>query len=67
MTASGWDVLAPIYFRARRVNDRAMAYRNAIRLSRPEPGPARWRLAETLMVVSDGVVTEEARRCWNNR
>ncbi|WP_431197543.1 c-type cytochrome biogenesis protein CcmI [Rhizobium leguminosarum] len=57
----GWDVLAPIYFRTMRVNDAQVAYRNAIRLL----GPSAVRLdglAETLMAVSDGVVTEEARQ-----
>ncbi|MDC7743694.1 c-type cytochrome biogenesis protein CcmI [Rhizobium sp. BC56] len=57
----GWDVLAPIYVRMMRVNDAQVAYRNAIRLL----GPSAVRLdglAETLMAVSDGVVTEEARQ-----
>ncbi|WP_432417049.1 c-type cytochrome biogenesis protein CcmI [Rhizobium leguminosarum] len=57
----GWDVLAPIYFRTMRVNDAQVAYRNAIRLL----GPSSVRLdglAETLMAVSDGVVTDEARQ-----
>ncbi|WP_430523307.1 c-type cytochrome biogenesis protein CcmI [Rhizobium binxianense] len=57
----GWDVLAPIYVRTMRVNDAQVAYRNAIRLL----GPSAVRLdglAETLMAVSDGVVTEEARQ-----
>ncbi|WP_432444325.1 c-type cytochrome biogenesis protein CcmI [Rhizobium leguminosarum] len=57
----GWDVLAPIYFRTMRVNDAQLAYRNAIRLLGPSPVRLDG-LAETLMAVSDGVVTEEARR-----
>ncbi|MBY5738733.1 c-type cytochrome biogenesis protein CcmI [Rhizobium leguminosarum] len=57
----GWDVLAPIYFRTMRVNDAQLAYRNAIRLLRPSPARLDG-LAETLMAVSDGVVTEEARQ-----
>ncbi|PDT21094.1 c-type cytochrome biogenesis protein CcmI [Rhizobium hidalgonense] len=57
----GWDVLAPIYFRTMRVNDAQVAYRNAIRLLGPSPVRLDG-LAETLMAVSDGVVTEEARR-----
>ncbi|WP_432444491.1 c-type cytochrome biogenesis protein CcmI [Rhizobium leguminosarum] len=56
----GWDVLAPIYFRTMRVNDAQVAYRNAIRLLGPSPVRLDG-LAETLMAVSDGVVTEEAR------
>ncbi|MDV4160285.1 c-type cytochrome biogenesis protein CcmI [Rhizobium leguminosarum] len=57
----GWDVLAPIYFRTMRVNDAQVAYRNAIRLLGPSPVRLDG-LAEALMVVSDGVVTEEARQ-----
>ncbi|WP_455657175.1 c-type cytochrome biogenesis protein CcmI [Rhizobium ruizarguesonis] len=57
----GWDVLAPIYFRTMRVNDAQVAYRNAIRLLGPSPVRLDG-LAETLMAVSDGVVTEEARK-----
>ncbi|MBB3135650.1 cytochrome c-type biogenesis protein CcmH [Rhizobium pisi] len=56
----GWDVLAPIYFRTMRANDAQTAYRNAIRLLGPSPIRLDG-LAETLMAVSDGVVTEEAR------
>ncbi|PDT32933.1 c-type cytochrome biogenesis protein CcmI [Rhizobium sp. M10] len=57
----GWDVLAPIYVRTMRVNDAVVAYRNAIRLLGPSPIRLDG-LAETLMAVSDGVVTEEARQ-----
>ncbi|PDV88478.1 c-type cytochrome biogenesis protein CcmI [Rhizobium sp. H4] len=57
----GWDVLAPIYVRTMRVNDAEVAYRNAIRLLGPSPIRLDG-LAETLMAVSDGVVTEEARQ-----
>ncbi|RUM26367.1 c-type cytochrome biogenesis protein CcmI [Rhizobium vallis] len=57
----GWDVLAPIYVRTMRVNDAQVAYRNAIRLLGPSPIRLDG-LAETLMAVSDGVVTEEARQ-----
>nr|CAA61876.1 cycH [Rhizobium leguminosarum bv. viciae] len=57
----GWDVLAPIYFRTMRVDDAQVAYRNAIRLLGPSPVRLDG-LAETLMAVSDGVVTEEARQ-----
>ncbi|MGZ2502417.1 c-type cytochrome biogenesis protein CcmI [Rhizobium leguminosarum] len=57
----GWDVLAPIYFRTMRVSDAQVAYRNAIRLLGPSPVRLDG-LAETLIAVSDGVVTEEARQ-----
>jgi cytochrome c-type biogenesis protein CcmH len=57
---SGWDLLAPIYFRAMRLEDAEMAYRNAIRLL----GTSAQRLTglgETLIARSDGIVTEDAR------
>lgn len=57
----GWDVLAPIYFRTMRMADAQAAYRNAIRLLGPSPIRLDG-LAETLMTVSDGVVTEEVRQ-----
>ncbi|EJC78532.1 cytochrome c-type biogenesis protein CcmI [Rhizobium leguminosarum bv. trifolii WSM2297] len=57
----GWDVLAPIYLRTMRVNDAQLAYRNAIRLLGPSPARLDG-LAETLMAISDGIVTEEARQ-----
>ncbi len=55
----GWDVLAPIYFKSMRVGDAELAYRNAIRLLGPSPERLDG-LAETLMAVSQGVVTAEA-------
>ncbi|MBB6220890.1 c-type cytochrome biogenesis protein CcmI [Rhizobium leguminosarum] len=57
----GWDVLAPIYLRTMRVNEAQLAYRNAIRLLGPSPARLDG-LAETLMAVSEGVVTEETRQ-----
>jgi cytochrome c-type biogenesis protein CcmH len=55
----GWDVLAPIYFKSMRVGDAELAYRHAIRLLGPSPERLDG-LAETLMAVSQGVVTAEA-------
>ncbi|QWW68849.1 c-type cytochrome biogenesis protein CcmI [Rhizobium sp. WYJ-E13] len=57
----GWDVLAPIYFSTMRVSDAETAYRNAIRLLGPSPARLDG-LAETLMAMSEGVVTEDARK-----
>jgi len=57
----GWDVLAPIYFNTMRVADAENAYRRAIRLLGPSPARLDG-LAETLMAISDGVVTEDARK-----
>jgi cytochrome c-type biogenesis protein CcmH len=57
----GWDVLAPIYFSTMRISDAETAYRNAIRLLGPSPARLDG-LAETLMAISEGVVTEDARK-----
>ncbi|MBB3657273.1 cytochrome c-type biogenesis protein CcmH [Rhizobium sp. BK650] len=57
----GWDVLAPIYFGTMRLSDAETAYRNAIRLLGPSPARLDG-LAETLMAISEGVVTDDARR-----
>ncbi|MBW9052931.1 c-type cytochrome biogenesis protein CcmI [Rhizobium mesosinicum] len=57
----GWDVLAPIYFGTMRLSDAETAYRNAIRLLGPSPARLDG-LAETLMAISEGVVTEDARK-----
>lgn len=57
----GWDVLAPIYFSTMRVSDAEMAYRNAIRILGPSPARLDG-LAETLMAVAEGVVTEDVRK-----
>ncbi|MBB3591975.1 cytochrome c-type biogenesis protein CcmH [Rhizobium sp. BK529] len=57
----GWDVLAPIYFNTMRASDAETAYRNAIRLLGPSPARLDG-LAETLMAIAEGVVTEDARK-----
>lgn len=57
---AGWDVLAPIYYRAGRVEDAAAAFRNALRILGPTPA----RLggyAESLIALSGGLVTTEAQ------
>ena len=57
---AGWDLLAPIYYRAGRMEDAANAFTQAIRIL----GPSRERLdghAETLIALSNGIVTAEAR------
>jgi cytochrome c-type biogenesis protein CcmH len=58
---AGWDLLAPIYYRSGRMEDSANAFSQAIRLL----GPSTERLdghAETLIALSSGIVTAEARR-----
>lgn len=57
---AGWDLLAPIYFRAMRLADAELAYRNAIRLVGTSPERLSG-LGETLIAASDGIVTEDAR------
>ena len=57
---AGWELLAPIYYRSGRIEDAANAFAQAIRLL----GPSTERLdghAETLIALSNGVVTSEAR------
>lgn len=57
---SGWDLLAPIYFRAMRLPDAERAYRQAIRLLGTSPERLTG-LGETLIAANDGIVTEDAR------
>lgn len=57
---AGWDVLAPIYFRSGRVEEAAVAFRNALRILGATPV----RLggyAESLIALSGGLVTPDAR------
>jgi len=57
---SGWDVLAPIYYRTGRIEDAAVAFDRAIRLLGPTPA----RLggyAESLIALSGGLITTEAQ------
>ncbi len=60
---SGWDLLAPIYFRTQRMGDAEMAYRNAIRLIGENPERLSG-LGETLVAASGGIVTEDARSAF---
>jgi cytochrome c-type biogenesis protein CcmH len=58
---AGWDLLAPIYYRSGRMEDAANAFSQAIRIL----GPNTERLdghAETLIALSNGIVTAEARK-----
>jgi cytochrome c-type biogenesis protein CcmH len=57
---AGWDVLAPIYYRTGRIEEAAVAFRNALRIRGATPV----RLggyAESLIALSGGLVTNEAR------
>lgn len=60
---SGWDLLAPIYFRTQRLGDAEMAYRNAIRFLGENPERLAG-LGETLVAANDGIVVEDARSAF---
>lgn len=59
----GWTVVAPVYMRLGRPQDAAIAWRNAMRLE-PNNPDTRSALAEALVAVSGGVITEEARKLF---
>ncbi|MCU0789683.1 MAG: c-type cytochrome biogenesis protein CcmI [Nitratireductor sp.] len=59
----GWTVLAPIYMRMGRFDDGVKAWRNAARLE-PENLDYKGQLAEALVVGGQGVVTQEARKLF---
>ena len=56
----GWELLAPIYMRLGRFADAAGAYRTLIRLGEDTP-VNHAELGEALVVMSNGVVTADAR------
>ncbi|MFN3321023.1 MAG: c-type cytochrome biogenesis protein CcmI [Allorhizobium sp.] len=60
---NGWNVLAPVYFRIGRLQDAEQAYRNAIRILGPDAERMNG-LGETLVVRSDGIVTEDAQMAF---
>lgn len=60
---AGWDVIAPVYLRQERYRDAADAFSNAIRLL----GATSRRLAgfaEATIIANNGVVSEEARKAY---
>lgn len=59
----GWDVIGPVYLRLDRFQDAADAFSNAIRLL-GETTPRLAGLAEALVMASNGIVTEPARRTY---
>lgn len=61
--AKGWDVVAPVYFVARRLDDAQNAFRNAIRLD-GENVARLTGLGEVLVNANDGIVLEEARNLF---
>lgn len=56
----GWDVVAPVYFKAGRLSDAQNAFRNAIRLD-GETVARLTGLGESLVNANDGIVVDEAR------
>jgi cytochrome c-type biogenesis protein CcmH len=61
--ATGWSIIAPVYARLGRYEDAARAWVNVYRIA-PETPEIRATLAESLMAVSGGVVTEAARKLF---
>lgn len=60
---SGWNVLAPVYFRIGRLPDAELAYRNAIRILGPDADRMNG-LGETLVLRNDGIVTDDAQMAF---
>lgn len=60
----GWDVLAPVYMRLGRTEDAVVAYRNAIRLLGSDER-RETDLGEALVILSEGIVTAEARAAFD--
>ncbi len=58
--AQGWEVIAPVYVRAGRFRDAAVAYRNLIRLTGETPRRLSG-LVEALILAENGLVVPEAR------
>jgi cytochrome c-type biogenesis protein CcmH len=59
----GWEVVAPVYLRAGRVDDATRAYGNALRLL-GETATLLSNYGEALVTASDGVVSAEARQIF---
>ena len=61
--AKGWAVLAPVYTRLGRFEDAANAWQNVYRID-PDYPEIRATLGESLMGVSNGIVTERAHELF---
>jgi cytochrome c-type biogenesis protein CcmH len=59
----GWDAIAPVYMRMQRFADAADAYERALRLLGETP-PRLLGLGEALIMSSNGLVGEQARRTF---
>ncbi len=59
----GWKVIAPVYVRLGQIDKAIVAYRNAIRLSKPDADLYNG-LGEALVIKAEGRITPEARRAF---
>jgi len=62
---AGWEVIAPVYMRLGRFDDAVMARRKALALN-GETGARDADLGEALVAAANGVVTDEAKRSFQN-
>ncbi len=59
----GWKVIAPVYVRLGQIDKAIIAYRNAIRLSKPDADLYNG-LGEALVIRAEGRITPEARQAF---
>lgn len=64
--AQGWRVVAPVYARMQRYDDAVRAFANVLRLE-PQDPEVRGMLAEMLVARSDGMVTADARKLFEDQ
>jgi cytochrome c-type biogenesis protein CcmH len=62
---AGWEVIAPVYMRLGRFDDAVMAWRKALALN-GESAARDGDLGEALVAAANGVVTDEAKRSFQN-
>jgi cytochrome c-type biogenesis protein CcmH len=62
---AGWEVIAPVYMRLGRFDDAVMARRKALALN-GETAARDADLGEALVAAANGVVTDEAKRSFQN-
>lgn len=62
---AGWEVIAPVYMRLGRFDDAVMAWRKALALNGETPARDA-DLGEALVAAANGVVTDEAKRSFQN-
>lgn len=62
---AGWEVIAPVYMRLRRFDDAVVALRKSLALN-GETATRDADLGEALVAAANGVVTDEAKRSFQN-